>query len=138
MASMLDTAKAFFTACETGKGWDGCKAYCTPDASFSAQSNPLVDVKTLAGYADWMKSMFTPFPNASYEVKSFAADLERANVTAFAVFSATHTGPGGPVAPTAKSMKTDYVYVMQFKGDKIGHMTKIWNDGIALKQVGWG
>jgi len=26
---------------------------------------------------------------------------------------------------------------MQFTGDKIGHMTKIWNDGLALKQVGW-
>jgi len=22
-------------------------------------------------------------------------------------------------------------------GDKIRHMTKIWNDGISLKQLGW-
>jgi len=137
MDSMLDTAKNFFAACETGKGWDGCKAHCTADATFSAQAAPLADVKTLAAYADWMKGMFTPFPDARYELKSFAADTARGNVTAFAVFSATHTGPGGPVAPTGKSMKTDYVYVMQFKGDKIGHMTKIWNDGLALKQVGW-
>ena len=36
MANMLDIAKSFFTACETGKGWDGCKAYCTSDATFSA------------------------------------------------------------------------------------------------------
>ena len=54
-----------------------------------------------------------------------------------AVFHATHTGPGGPVPPSGKSLKTDYVYVMQFKDDKISHMTKIWNDGLALKQVGW-
>jgi predicted ester cyclase len=137
MASMLDTAKSFFTACETGKGWDGCKAYCTADATFSAQATPLGDVKTLAAYAEWMKGMFTPFPNASYEIKSFAADTEHNNVTAFAVFSASHTGPGGPVAPSGKSLQTDYVYVMQFNGDKISHMTKIWNDGLALKQVGW-
>jgi len=137
MDSMLDTAKNFFAACETGKGWDGCKTHCTADATFSAQAAPLADVKTLAAYADWMKGMFTPFPDARYELKSFAADTARGNVTAFAVFSATHTGPGGPVAATGKSMKTDYVYVMQFKGDKIGHMTKIWNDGLALKQVGW-
>jgi len=26
---------------------------------------------------------------------------------------------------------------MQFEGDKIRHMTKIWNDGISLKQLGW-
>ena len=137
MANMLDTAKSFFTACETGKGWDGCNAYCTSDATFSAESGPLLEVKTLAGYADWMKAMFTPFPDAHYELKSFAADTERNNVSAFAVFHATHTGPGGPVPPSGKKLKTDYVYVMQFKGDKIGHMTKIWNDGLALKQVGW-
>jgi hypothetical protein len=26
---------------------------------------------------------------------------------------------------------------MQFDGDKIRHMTKIWNDGFSLKQLGW-
>jgi len=26
---------------------------------------------------------------------------------------------------------------MQFDGDKIRHMTKIWNDAISLKQLGW-
>jgi len=26
MAKVLETAKSFFTACETGKGWEGCKA----------------------------------------------------------------------------------------------------------------
>jgi hypothetical protein len=29
------------------------------------------------------------------------------------------------------------VYVMQFDGDKIRHMTKIWNDSFSLKQLGW-
>ena len=81
--------------------------------------------------------MFTPFPDASYELKSFAIDERRQNVSAFAVFRATNTGPGGPVSPTGKSIATDYVYVMQFKGEKIAHMTKIWNDSIALKQAGW-
>lgn len=26
---------------------------------------------------------------------------------------------------------------LQFDGDKIGHMTKIWNDSISLTQLGW-
>jgi hypothetical protein len=26
---------------------------------------------------------------------------------------------------------------MEFDGDKIRHMTKIWNDGHSLKQLGW-
>ena len=38
MASIIPTAKSFFAACETGKGWAVCKAYCTPDATFSAQA----------------------------------------------------------------------------------------------------
>src|ERR1700757_3687286 len=115
MASMLDTAKSFFTACETGKGWDGCKAWCTPNATFSAESGPLLETKTLAAYADWMKGMFTPFPDAHYDLKSFAVDEERKNVSAFAVFKAKNTGPGGPVPPTGKAIVTVYVYVMQFK-----------------------
>jgi hypothetical protein len=29
------------------------------------------------------------------------------------------------------------VYVMEFADGKIRHMTKIWNDGFSLKQLGW-
>ena len=45
MASDLATARAFFEACEAGKGWEGCKAHCTPDATFSAQAGALAEVK---------------------------------------------------------------------------------------------
>jgi len=27
---------------------------------------------------------------------------------------------------------------MDFDGDKIRHMTKIWNAGWAMKELGWG
>src|SRR3954447_8720124 len=77
-------------------------------------------------------------PDGHYTVKSFATDGERNNVCAYGVFSATHTGQGGPLPPTGKSTNTDYVYVMQFEGDKISHMTKIWNSGWALRELGWG
>ena len=137
MTSITAVARDFFTACETGKGWEACRSFCTADATFAAQAEPLADVKTLAQYADWMKGLFTPLPNGSYEIKSFAADAERNNVIAFAVFSGTNTGPGGPSAPTGKTTRSDYVYVMQFNGDKIAHMTKIWNSGLALKELGW-
>ena len=136
MASITETAKAFFDACEAGKGWEACKAYCSPDATFAAQAEPLVDVKTLEQYTDWMKGLMTVLTNATYEVKSFATDTERNNVCAYAVFSGTHLA-GGPVPPTGKSTKSDYVYVMQFSGDKIVHMTKIWHSGLALKELGW-
>ena len=38
MSSIKETAEQFFEACETGKGWDGCQAYCHADATFSAQA----------------------------------------------------------------------------------------------------
>jgi predicted ester cyclase len=137
MPSMIESAKAFFDACESGKGWEGCKAYCTPDASFAAQAEPLADVRTLQQYADWMKGITVLMPDSSYQVKSFAVDGERKNVCAYAVFSGTHTGQGGPVPPTGKRTSSDYVYVMEFEGDKIRHMTKIWHAGWAMRELGW-
>lgn len=135
--SITAVAMKFFEACETGKGWAGCKTYCAPGATFAAQSEPLADIKTLEAYCDWMKSILTPIPDGRYEIKSFATDAERNSVCAYGVFSGTHSGPGGPVAPTGKAISTDYVYVMQLDGDKIVHMTKIWHSGWALKQLGW-
>jgi steroid delta-isomerase-like uncharacterized protein len=137
MKEITKVAEAFFDACETGKGWEICSAYCTTDATFSAQSSPLSAVETLAEYTDWMKGILTLFPDARYELKSFATDDARKNVAAYAVFHATHTGQGGPVPPTGRRMSTDYVYVMQFQEEKIAHMTKIWNSELALKEIGW-
>jgi ketosteroid isomerase-like protein len=136
MASITETAQAFFVACEAGKGWEGCNAYCTPDATFTAQAEPLAEISTLQQYTDWMKGLLTVLTDGSYEIKSFATDAERNNVCAYGVFTGTHLA-GGPCEPTGKATKTDYVYVMQFSGGKITHMTKIWHSGLALKQLGW-
>jgi hypothetical protein len=38
---------------------------------------------------------------------------------------------------TGNAVAADYVYVMKFDGDRIRHMTKTWNDGHSLKQLGW-
>lgn len=84
-----------------------------------------------------MKGLLTFMPDGRYEIKSFATDEGRKSVCAYGIFSGTHTGPGGPCPPTGKSVHTDYVYVMEFDGDKIRHMTKIWHAGLAMKQLGW-
>ncbi len=136
MANITQTAEAFFEACENGKGWEGCKAYCTTDATFASQAEPLAETKTVREYAEWMKGLLTVLTDGVYEVKSFATDAERNNVSAYGVFSGTHLA-GGPCPPTGKKARTDYVYVMQFKDGKIAHMTKIWNSGQAFKQLGW-
>ena len=137
MSSMKDLAERFFDACETGKGWEGTSPYCHADASFSAQCGALAGIDTVQAYADWMKGLLVPCPDGSYEVRSFGVDEQRNNVFAFAVFRGTHTAEGGPVPPTGKSVEAEYVYVMQFEGDKIRHITKIWNDNESLAQLGW-
>ena len=131
------TAREFFEACETGKGWEVCQQFCHDDASFECQADALADTSTLEGYADWMKGLLTPVPDGHYELKGFAADEERDIVMAFAVFHGTQTGEGGPVPATGNSIAADYVYSMKFDGGKIRHMTKIWNDVISLRQLGW-
>ena len=138
MSKILGSAKQFFEACETGRGWDACKAFCTPDATFSAQTSALSEIATVRDYSEWMKNLFTPIPDASYELKFFAADEADQSVAAVAVFHGTQTGPGGPVPPTGMKIAADYVYHMIFDGERIKHLTKIWNDAISMQQMGWG
>jgi predicted ester cyclase len=137
MSKLLGPARKFFDACESGQGWEGCKAYCHPNATFSAQAGALASIATLEGYCDWMKALFTPIPDGRYELKFFAADEERSSVAAVAVFHGTQTGPGGPVPPTGKKVAADYVYHMVFADGRIRHMTKIWNDAVSMQQLGW-
>lgn len=137
MTEIREKAEKFFDACETGKGWARCKSWCHPGATFTCQAEALAEVKTLEAYTEWMKGLLTPVPDARYEIRSFSVDDDRDTVTAYAVFRGTHTGQGGPVAPTGKTVEADYVYVMKFDGDRIRHMTKIWNDVFSLKQLGW-
>lgn len=135
--SIQDDAMKFVDACETGKGWEVCREWCHPGATFSCQADALADVDTLEGYAAWMAGLLGPVPDGHYELKSFAVDAERNKVSAFAVFHGTNTGEGGPAGPTGNTIAADYVYVMDFDGAKIRHMTKIWNDAHSLKQLGW-
>jgi len=135
--SITETAREFFEACETGRGWAECVQYCHDGASFSCQADALAEIRTLEGYTDWMRDLLTPIPDGRYELRSFSTDDERAVVTAFSVFKGTQTGPGPVDPPTGRAVAADYVYAMEFDGDRIRHMTKIWNDVQSLRELGW-
>jgi predicted ester cyclase len=137
VSEILGKAKQFFEACEAGKGWDVCRAFCHDGATFSCQAGALGEVDTLEGYTEWVKNLFIPIPDSHYDLRFFAADDERGTVAAYSVFKGTQTGPGGPGEPTGKSVSTDYVYAMEFEDGRIRHITKIWNDATALQQLGW-
>mmetsp|Transcript_13582 Transcript_13582/g.29324 ORF Transcript_13582/g.29324 Transcript_13582/m.29324 type:complete len:137 (-) Transcript_13582:35-445(-) len=135
----MEACKAFFERCETGQGWSACQEFCTPDASFEAQSEPLADVKTLEAYCDWMKGLATStMPGCRYDLHHSSWDEGNKSACFFATFHGTHTGEGGPVPPTNKSIASHYVYAITVDGSgKISKMIKIWNAPWALKQVGW-
>ena len=71
-------------------------------------------VRGRIGRGTRVRGLLTFIPDGRYELKSFGTDEERNSVCAYGVFSGTHTGTGGPCPPTGKSLKSDYVYVMDF------------------------
>ncbi len=137
MTDITDIASQFFGACQAGQGYEACKAYCTPTATFSAQSEALAHVKTVEAYCGWAEALVKILPDAHYDLVSFATDERRQCVIAYAVFHGTHTGEGGPVRATGKSCASDYVLAMQFEGGKIRHVTKIWHSHLAMQSLGW-
>ena len=134
--SMRQIALEFFDACETGKGWDVCKQYCHEGASFACQADALAEISTLEGNTGCTKGLLGPMPDIHYELNFFGIDEERSTVCGAAIIRGTHTEDAGS-PPTGKSLAGDYCYIMKFDGDKIAHMTKIWNDWHSLKQLGW-
>ena len=137
--SAFDNATNFFHACETLKGWSGCKEYVSPDATFEAQCEPLVDVKTVEAYCDWMAGLGNgPLKGCSYTLHSSSYDEANRTAMFLATFTATHVGEGGPVPATHKQTNTDYVYALTMNSEgKVASMCKVWNAPWALKELGW-
>jgi hypothetical protein len=131
-----ENAKKFFDACETGKGWSVCKEFCSTNAGFTAQCEPLKEISTLEGYTDWMKGFAENVcKGCSYELQSWTTNKNQ--VVAFAVFVGTHNGDGGPCPATNKSIRSNYVYVMNMENGKVASMVKIWNAPWSMKDFGW-
>ena len=135
----LENATKFFVACEAPEGWTGCQAYVADGATFTAQSEPLVGVKTVQNYCDWMYGFATvTAPGATYELHASAYDELTRTAIFFATYHATHTGVGGPVPPTHKETFSHYVYFLTMNGDnKVERMVKVWNAPWAMRDLGW-
>lgn len=135
----FQNANSFFHACESIKGWDACKEFVAEGATFGGQCEPLIDIKTVKEYVEWMEGLGTvTAPGCTY--KLHAASYDEANKTAlfFATYTLTHTGEGGPVPPTNKTANADYVYSMTMDNNgMITGITKIWNASWTLRELGW-
>lgn len=137
--SKMDVAMAFFHACEGLKGSAGCAEFIADGATFTAQCEPLVDITTVADYCDWMEGLGKgPLVGCSYKIVNACFDEGTSTALVYGIFSGTHTGEGGPVPPTGKSVNADYVYALSVDDDnKISHMVKIWNAPWTLTEAGW-
>ncbi len=135
----FDNARKFFEACEAAEGWAGCAQYVAENASFDAQSEPLVDIKTVEGYCEWMAAFCNvTAPGCSYDLHTSSYDEESRTAIFFATFHGTHSGEGGPVPPTNKQTHSHYVYALTMDADdKVQKMVKIWNAPWAMKELGW-
>lgn len=135
----MDVAAQFFHACEGLKGSAGCADLVADGATFRAQSEPIAEITSLLDYCDWMKDLGEgPLAGCQYKIINSAFDDSTSTGIFFAVLHATHSGDGGPVEPTGKSVDADYVYAITVNDDgKVSHMTKIWNAPWSLRELGW-
>jgi len=135
----FQNAETFFHNCESAKGWNSCKDYVAENATFDAQSEPLVEITTVKDYVDWMAGLGTiTAPGCSYKIHASAFDEVNNVALFFATFTGTHTGEGGPVPPTNKTTNSQYVYALTMNNEgKIASMSKVWNSSWALRELGW-
>ena len=92
MSPMADIAMKFFEACEVGKGWGRARRTARRTHLSSAKRNPW-QRSAPCRPTDWMQGLMMMLPDGRYDMKSFAIDELRNNVTAYAVFSGTQVGP---------------------------------------------
>jgi hypothetical protein len=135
----FENASKFFHACESLEGWGECEQYVAAGAPFSAQSEPLADVTSVEAYVGWMTGLGTvTLPDCSYDLHASSYDDASKTAVFFATFNGTHLGDGGPVPPTHKSTKTDYVYALTMNDDdQVASMRKVWNAPWAMRELGW-
>ena len=118
----LATARSFFDACDYGKGWVDCKKYCHEGATFETEAETLAGVDRMDIYCDWMVDALAMFDeNVEIEVKAEAHDQSRDIVLIYAEIRGNVI-----IGPQPMFTKTDYVYAIHFEGEKISHMTKVW------------
>ena len=136
----LKTPKKFFDACETSKGWEGCKQYVADGAPFFAQCEPLAEIDTVEAYCEWMAE-YGAYPCGRRQLRSInASGFDEGTRTAmfFGTYHLKHTGEGGPVPPTQKEAHAHYVYCLTMNADdRVEKMVKIWNAPWTMRELGW-
>ena len=122
--SGFKVAKQFFEACEAGEGWVLPK-FVADDAVFAAQSEPIVDIKSVKDYAEWMKKM------GGVLKSNYAHSSARMNKRcAFFLLLFTRPTLGRAVRCSLTSRPTPIMFMRyDSQNDAVTSMTKIWSAG---------
>jgi len=134
---IIATAKAFFNDLEYGKGADVIAKYTTDGATFSCMCLPQ---KTLAEYAEFMKTLGKVTSEPSYEIKFLTSNEN--TVTIVAEMNAVHTGFIEGFCPQPQSppkkCTCHYSYTLSFSCcGKIKAMHKVFDIFTAFTAFGW-
>ncbi len=101
--SAFDNATKFFHACESLRGWGECERYVEEGAAFSAQCEPLVDIKTVEDYVNWMTGFGSnTAAGCSFDLHTSAYDDANATAIYFATLPAVTLVTVGPFHPRTK------------------------------------
>jgi hypothetical protein len=138
-ATAFTNAKRIMVALDAPKPFEEIADIVVEGAPFICQAAALDGVDTIKAWADWMVNFGTNIaPGCSATVHSVAWDADNKTAHYFATFHAKHTGDGGPLPATNQETNTHYNYVLVMNDDdKCVSMTKVWNDGYCLKEMGW-
>ena len=86
--SHFQTATDLFHACETLKGWEGCKELVADEALFTAQCEPLTEIATVQEYCEWMAAVGNgPLKGCSYKLHSSSYDEQGQTALFFATLA---------------------------------------------------
>jgi len=93
-------------------------------------------------YADWRASMrdraVEAAPDCKWVLEHASWDKDKRTIACYGVASGTHTGPGGPVPATGRSVASEYVYILHVdETGRFDRMTLVWNAGWAMRELGW-
>lgn len=133
-----ENAVKFFHACESGQGWSACSAHVVGDGVFSSQSKSLEGVVTIKDYCDGLADITaSTFRGASYELHDTLTGPD-GKVAFFGTSIVQHVGEGGPVPPTHRQARAQFVYIVTLAADgKVSEMTKVFDTDAARRELGW-
>jgi len=105
-----------------------------PNVVRHCQATPLVDIRSLAQFKDFMRQDAAVFPD---NVQTFSLLIAEGDLVAgWATYEGTQEGQMGPFPPSNKTARFDFGIVMRVENGKIAEWWVTWDNMTVLAQLG--